>query len=91
MKDLEFAEFTVQYGKLVESFDNGDIVIATFPHGCEIAVTKPGRQFPIRTIVNPDGTNWVGTRQEASDRADKIVRHLLCEYGTTLPDHVAVR
>lgn len=78
----------MRYGSLYYSFDNADIVIATFPHGCEIAVTCPGRTFPIRPSIKNDGEVWTGSRLEAEERADKIVKHLLCEYGTSLPKHL---
>ncbi len=81
--------FEMKYGALYESFDNADIVIASFPWGYEVAITRPGRTFPIKPSINSDGTNWVGkSREEAEERANKIVTHLLCEYGKTLPDHI---
>lgn len=88
---IESFDFDIKYGSLVESFDNGCLVIASTPDGYEIAITTKGQGFPIRTLKDETGKPWQAScRKDAEDRANKIVSHILCEYGTILPAHIAV-
>ena len=48
-------EVNLRYGPLIETFNNGCLVIAIMPQGWEIALTRPGRQSPIRTIHAENG------------------------------------
>jgi hypothetical protein len=80
----------MKFGELVETFTNGCLVIGHGPEGCEVAITGPNQSFPTRSIMGENGEKWLGSYAEAKAKAEACVRHLLCEYGTTLPDHLAV-
>lgn len=78
-------------GELVETFDNGCVVVMHDPRGCEVCITAPDQAFPIRPLIVPSGESWRGSAQEAREKAEKLVRVIHEKCGTVLPDHLSCK